>query len=215
MKILGGKRIIDEFDGPLTNCEFFKLIRLSVCAKSRPTSARSQLEGERGVGRNVAASDVGDTTPTRASPRLSAKPRKMPGAHIHQHTPRGRPRPPHQQAAGHLQPGGRRGARRGSRASGRRRLAVERQVLQPRRSPAVTSFLAARRSAPAARSCFSLCTRRSISNHHNPALAEWGEFLHRPGEIFTDFEAICEEVEFETNREVGGNKGVSDETDTT
>ena len=66
-----------------------------------------------------------------------------------------------------------------------------------------------------------ICTRRPLvlqlvhtpfhhSNHHNPAPAEWGEFLHRPGEIFTDFEAIREEVEFETNRGVGSNKGVSD-----
>ena len=66
-----------------------------------------------------------------------------------------------------------------------------------------------------------ICTRRPLvlqlvhtpfhhSNHHNPAPAEWGEFLHRPGEIFTDFEAIREEIEFETNRGVGSNKGVSD-----
>jgi GTPase SAR1 family protein len=44
---------------------------------------------------------------------------------------------------------------------------------------------------------------------HGPP-AEWGEFLHRPGEIFTDFEAIREEIECETNRGVGSNKGVSD-----
>ena len=64
-----------------------------------------------------------------------------------------------------------------------------------RRSSAVTSFLAARK----------ICTRRPLvlqlvhtpfhhSNHRNPAPAEWGEFLHRPGEIFTDFEAIREEI---------------------
>jgi dynamin 1-like protein len=42
------------------------------------------------------------------------------------------------------------------------------------------------------------------------APAEWGEFLHRPGEIFTEFEAIREEIECETNRGIGNNKGVSD-----
>ena len=39
---------------------------------------------------------------------------------------------------------------------------------------------------------------------------EWGEFLHRPNEIFTEFEAIREEIECETNRGTGNNKGVSD-----
>ena len=35
-------------------------------------------------------------------------------------------------------------------------------------------------------------------------------FLHRPNEIFTEFEAIREEIECETNRGTGNNKGVSD-----
>jgi|MDSW01.1.fsa_nt_gb dynamin 1-like protein len=66
-----------------------------------------------------------------------------------------------------------------------------------------------------------ICTRRPLvlqlvhtpyhhGNHHNPTPPEWGEFLHRPGEIFTDFEAVREEIEAETNRGVGTNKGVSE-----
>jgi dynamin 1-like protein len=68
-----------------------------------------------------------------------------------------------------------------------------------------------------------ICTRRplvlqlvhtphnQLANHggHGPPM-EWGEFLHRPGEIFTEFEAIREEIECETNRGTGTNKGVSD-----
>lgn len=66
-----------------------------------------------------------------------------------------------------------------------------------------------------------ICTRRPLvlqlvhtpyshASHHERAPAEWGEFLHRPGEIFTDFEAIREEIEAETDRGVGSNKGVSE-----
>ena len=66
-----------------------------------------------------------------------------------------------------------------------------------------------------------ICTRRPLvlqlvhtpyqhASHHDQAPMEWGEFLHRPGEIFTEFEAIREEIECETNRGIGTNKGVSD-----
>ena len=66
-----------------------------------------------------------------------------------------------------------------------------------------------------------ICTRRPLvlqlvhtpyhhASHHNQAPMEWGEFLHRPNEIFTEFEAIREEIECETNRGTGNNKGVSD-----
>jgi hypothetical protein len=40
--------------------------------------------------------------------------------------------------------------------------------------------------------------------------SEWGEFLHMPGKVFTDFERIREEILAETERVVGGNKNVSD-----
>ncbi len=36
--------------------------------------------------------------------------------------------------------------------------------------------------------------------------AEWGEFLHKPGEIFTDFTEIRKEIEKETDRLSGKNK---------
>ena len=66
-----------------------------------------------------------------------------------------------------------------------------------------------------------ICTRRPLvlqlvhtpyshASHHERAPAEWGEFLHRPGEVFTDFEAIREEIEAETERGSGSNKGVSE-----
>ena len=49
---------------------------------------------------------------------------------------------------------------------------------------------------------------------HTPAQAgrplEWGEFLHRPGEVFTDFDHIRQEIQAETDRVTGLNKGVSD-----
>ena len=66
-----------------------------------------------------------------------------------------------------------------------------------------------------------ICTRRPLvlqlvhtpyshASHHERAPAEWGEFLHRPGEVFTDFEAIRGEIEAETERGSGSNKGVSE-----
>eukprot|EP00850_Spirogloea_muscicola_P016294 SM000131S26724 [mRNA] locus=s131:170828:177321:+ [translate_table: standard] len=39
---------------------------------------------------------------------------------------------------------------------------------------------------------------------------EWGEFLHLPGRRFTDFSLIRKEIQAETAREVGQNKGISD-----
>ncbi|XP_039138061.1 dynamin-related protein 3A-like [Dioscorea cayenensis subsp. rotundata] len=39
---------------------------------------------------------------------------------------------------------------------------------------------------------------------------EWGEFLHLPGKRLYDFLEIRREIQAETDREAGGNKGVSD-----
>ncbi|PWA78332.1 dynamin-related protein 3A [Artemisia annua] len=39
---------------------------------------------------------------------------------------------------------------------------------------------------------------------------EYGEFLHLPGKRFYDFNDIRKEIQAETDREAGGNKGVSD-----
>ncbi|KAI9384907.1 hypothetical protein POPTR_012G125300v4 [Populus trichocarpa] len=39
---------------------------------------------------------------------------------------------------------------------------------------------------------------------------EWGEFLHLPGKRFYDFSEIRNEIQAETAKEAGGNKGVSD-----
>lgn len=40
---------------------------------------------------------------------------------------------------------------------------------------------------------------------------EWGEFLHAKDQIFTDFDEIRKEIERETNRRAGINKGISNE----
>lgn len=39
--------------------------------------------------------------------------------------------------------------------------------------------------------------------------AEYGEFLHKKGQKFTDFEMIRHEIEAETDRVTGANKGIS------
>uniref|UniRef100_A0A0D9W474 Dynamin-type G domain-containing protein n=1 Tax=Leersia perrieri TaxID=77586 RepID=A0A0D9W474_9ORYZ len=57
-----------------------------------------------------------------------------------------------------------------------------------------------------------ICTRRplvlQLVRHSAPE--EWGEFLHAPGRRFHDFEQIKREIQSETDKEAGGNKGVSD-----
>ncbi|KAK7363063.1 hypothetical protein VNO77_05192 [Canavalia gladiata] len=58
-----------------------------------------------------------------------------------------------------------------------------------------------------------ICTRRPLvlqlvqtkTSHE-----EFGEFLHLPGRKFHDFSQIRAEIQAETDREAGGNKGVSD-----
>ena len=42
-----------------------------------------------------------------------------------------------------------------------------------------------------------------------PNFLEWGEFLHLPGQKFTDFTEIEAEIVRETDRATGRNKGVS------
>ncbi|KQK11242.1 dynamin-related protein 3B [Brachypodium distachyon] len=63
-----------------------------------------------------------------------------------------------------------------------------------------------------------ICTRRPlvlqlVHQPRRPADAEadeWGEFLHLPGRRYFDFREIRREIQAETDREAGGNKGVSD-----
>ncbi|KAL2936739.1 Dynamin-related protein 3A [Bienertia sinuspersici] len=58
-----------------------------------------------------------------------------------------------------------------------------------------------------------ICTRRPLvlqllqTKNSNE---EWGEFLHLPGKRFYDFNDIRREIQSETDREAGGNKGVID-----
>ncbi|XP_062163832.1 dynamin-related protein 3B-like isoform X2 [Alnus glutinosa] len=64
-----------------------------------------------------------------------------------------------------------------------------------------------------------ICTRRPLvlmleNSSRRPdnedRVAEWGEFRHLPGKRFYDFSKIRQEIQAETVREVGYNKGVSD-----
>ncbi|KAH7847695.1 hypothetical protein Vadar_029160 [Vaccinium darrowii] len=61
-----------------------------------------------------------------------------------------------------------------------------------------------------------ICTRRPLvlQLENRPAVSgeerEWGEFRHLPGKRFYDFSQIRREIQAETEREVGYNKGVSD-----
>lgn len=42
-------------------------------------------------------------------------------------------------------------------------------------------------------------------------LEEWGKFLHTKDKIYTNFEEIRQEIERETDRMAGSNKGISPE----
>ncbi|XP_019196557.1 PREDICTED: dynamin-related protein 3A isoform X2 [Ipomoea nil] len=62
-----------------------------------------------------------------------------------------------------------------------------------------------------------ICTRRPLvlqllqtKRKPDSTDEEWGEFLHLPGKKFFDFNDIRKEIQAETDREAGGNKGVSD-----
>ncbi|CAM6099196.1 unnamed protein product [Calypogeia fissa] len=64
-----------------------------------------------------------------------------------------------------------------------------------------------------------ICTRRPLvlqlvqtvrRPEDRTELVEWGEFLHIPGRRFTDFSTIRKEIQAETERELGMNKGISE-----
>ncbi|TVU13956.1 hypothetical protein EJB05_37396, partial [Eragrostis curvula] len=57
-----------------------------------------------------------------------------------------------------------------------------------------------------------ICTRRPLVLQlvRHSAAEEWGEFLHAPGRRFHDFEQIKREIQSETDKEAGDNKGVSE-----
>ncbi|XP_022136675.1 dynamin-related protein 3A-like [Momordica charantia] len=57
-----------------------------------------------------------------------------------------------------------------------------------------------------------ICTRRPLVLQllQTKTGEEYGEFLHLPGKKFYDFSEIRREIRAETDREAGGNKGVSD-----
>lgn len=51
--------------------------------------------------------------------------------------------------------------------------------------------------------------RQNSENYQPPTSDEWGEFLHLPGRRFYDFKEIRKEIESETARIAGKNKGIS------
>lgn len=61
-----------------------------------------------------------------------------------------------------------------------------------------------------------ICTRRPlilqlIHIEPNRTPSEWAEFLHKPGQKITDFNAVMKEIDAETDRVCGTNKGVTDQ----
>lgn len=57
-----------------------------------------------------------------------------------------------------------------------------------------------------------LAAAPAAANGTGEAADEWGEFLHLPGQKFTDFNEIRREIEKETERLTGKNKGISNKS---
>uniref|UniRef100_A0A8C9U6V5 Dynamin-1-like protein n=1 Tax=Scleropages formosus TaxID=113540 RepID=A0A8C9U6V5_SCLFO len=53
--------------------------------------------------------------------------------------------------------------------------------------------------------------RRKAGDENGVEVEEWGKFLHTKNKIYTDFDEIRQEIENETDRVSGINKGISDE----
>ncbi|XP_059391964.1 dynamin-1-like protein isoform X2 [Carassius carassius] len=53
--------------------------------------------------------------------------------------------------------------------------------------------------------------RRKTSEENGVDGEEWGKFLHTKNKVYTDFDEIRQEIENETERVSGNNKGISDE----
>ncbi|XP_058622552.1 dynamin-1-like protein isoform X2 [Onychostoma macrolepis] len=53
--------------------------------------------------------------------------------------------------------------------------------------------------------------RRKTGEENGVDGEEWGKFLHTKNKIYTDFDEIRQEIEIETERISGNNKGISDE----
>lgn len=54
-----------------------------------------------------------------------------------------------------------------------------------------------------------MVTRRPLVLQLINDSTEWGEFLHGKGRKFTNFDEIRKEIEDETDRVTGSNKGIS------
>lgn len=49
----------------------------------------------------------------------------------------------------------------------------------------------------------------AIAEKKRGEVREWAEFNHSPSKIFTDFDEVRREIEAETDRVTGKNKGIS------
>ena len=56
---------------------------------------------------------------------------------------------------------------------------------------------------------FAMCGIRICGNFLHHLIVEYAEFLHCKGKKFTDFHAVRKEIEEETDRVTGANKGIS------
>jgi len=56
------------------------------------------------------------------------------------------------------------------------------------------------------------CTKNGTEDVEQTEEEEWGEFLHLPSKRFYDFSEIREEIQRETERTTGRNKGISNQT---
>ena len=52
-------------------------------------------------------------------------------------------------------------------------------------------------------------TRRPLVLQMYNSKAEWAEFLHQKAKKYTDFDEVRKEIEAETSRLTGSNKGIS------
>lgn len=54
-----------------------------------------------------------------------------------------------------------------------------------------------------------IVTRRPLVLQLYNAKSEWAEFLHQKGKKYVDFNEVRKEIEAETDRMTGNNKGIS------
>lgn len=51
-------------------------------------------------------------------------------------------------------------------------------------------------------------TKYRTPENGTDSFEEWAEFLHRKSKIYTDFDEVCKEIEYDTDLVAGTNKGI-------